>query len=204
MPLEISVVIPAFNEARYLPRLLDDVAEARRRYRRGAESVEVVVPDNGSTDATVSIAAAHGCVIAPVSKRVIAAVRNGGAQPEVINAGYPRTIGGQIAPCRLSAAEYGLILRSMAIPKIKATYSLDTETMRVLERVARRWGVSKSEALRRAIRASASLAPRPDDRTGALDELQAIMTLSPAAASAWARDVRAERRASPGALKTRK
>ena len=38
----------------------------------------------------------------------------------------------------------------MAIPKIKATYSLDVETVRMLVHMARRWGVSKSEALRRA------------------------------------------------------
>lgn len=44
----------------------------------------------------------------------------------------------------------------MAIPKIKATYSLDPETIALLERVSRRWGVSKSEALRRAIQALAS------------------------------------------------
>ena len=83
----------------------------------------------------------------------------------------------------------------MAIPKVKATYSLDTETVRVLERMARRWGVSKSEAMRRAIRASASLASQPDDRTTALDDLQAAAGLSRTAAAAWVRDVRAERRA---------
>jgi hypothetical protein len=35
--VDISVVIPAFNEARCLPRLLATVTEAARRYRRGAE-----------------------------------------------------------------------------------------------------------------------------------------------------------------------
>ena len=36
----------------------------------------------------------------------------------------------------------------MATTTIKATYSLDPETVRLLERVSRRWGVSKSEARR--------------------------------------------------------
>jgi hypothetical protein len=86
------------------------------------------------------------------------------------------------------------ILSGMAIPRVKATYSLDTETVRVLESVARRWGVSKSEALRRAIRASASLASTPGGPS-VLDDLQAAAGLTPARATAWARDVRAERRA---------
>ena len=77
---EISVVIPTFNESRYLPRLLAGVEQARSRYRRGIDTIEVIVADNGSTDDTVAIAKAHGCLVAPVAKRIIGAVRNGGAQ----------------------------------------------------------------------------------------------------------------------------
>ena len=47
------------------------------------------------------------------------------------------------------------ILRGMAITTIKSTYSLDVETVRMLESLARRWNVSKSEVLRRAIRSAA-------------------------------------------------
>ena len=47
MTIRVSAVIPAFNEERYLPRLLASVEIARRRYRGGPESVEVVVADNG-------------------------------------------------------------------------------------------------------------------------------------------------------------
>ena len=84
----------------------------------------------------------------------------------------------------------------MAIPRVKATYSLDVETMKVLERVAKRWGVSKSEALRRAIRATMSAAQPNDERTSALDELQSIAGVGSASANAWAASVRAERRSS--------
>jgi hypothetical protein len=91
----------------------------------------------------------------------------------------------------------------MAISKIKATYSLDTETVRVLERVAKRWGVSKSEALRRAIRATASIAAPNDDRAAALDELQASAGIGATSAKGWANAVRAERRAT-GAAKSSK
>ena len=50
MDARISLVIPAYNEERYLPRLLDGVAAARARYRGGAEAIEVIVTDNGSRD----------------------------------------------------------------------------------------------------------------------------------------------------------
>lgn len=73
----ISLVIPAYNEARLLPRLLDSIDAARARY---AQDVQVIVADNASTDTTASIAAARGCEVAPVEKRLIAAVRNAGAR----------------------------------------------------------------------------------------------------------------------------
>lgn len=97
---------------------------------------------------------------------------------------------------RLTAAQYGPTLDSMAIPVIKTTYALDAETVRALEQMARRWGTSKSEALRRAIRAaSATAGDEPGDAVAALDRLQRAAALSAADAQAWARTVRAERRA---------
>lgn len=75
----ISLVIPAFNEAALLPRLLDTVDAARARFAHGPDAVEVIVADNGSTDATAALAAARGCRVASVAKRMIGAARNGGA-----------------------------------------------------------------------------------------------------------------------------
>src|SRR5688500_213700 len=75
-----SVVIPAFNEQSYLPRLLDTIDRARERYVGGPEAIEVIVADNGSTDATRQIASERGCVVVSVEKRVIGAARNGGAR----------------------------------------------------------------------------------------------------------------------------
>jgi transposase-like protein len=84
----------------------------------------------------------------------------------------------------------------MAIPKVKATYSLDLDTVRALERLARRWGVPKSEALRRAIRAAGEAdRAAPDHPASGLDALQRALRLTPTKAAAWAREVRAERRA---------
>ena len=76
----LSLVIPAFNEERYLPPLLDSVDAARAAYRGGPLAVEVIVADNASTDGTRALAAFRGCRVAPVEKRCIAAARNGGAR----------------------------------------------------------------------------------------------------------------------------
>jgi len=70
--------------------------------------------------------------------------------------------------------------------------------VRLLERMSRRWGVSKSEALRRAIHASASLPAPPDAadaRLAALDRLQKVIALEVSSAVAWERSAKAERRA---------
>jgi glycosyltransferase involved in cell wall biosynthesis len=75
----ISIVIPAYNEAQLLPRLLDTIDAARDRFTGGREAIEVIVADNGSTDTTAAIARTRGCVVAPVERRMIAAARNGGA-----------------------------------------------------------------------------------------------------------------------------
>ena len=75
----ISLVIPAYNEAELLPRLLDSVDIARDRCRHGAETVEVIVADNVSTDNTAAIAREQGCRVVQVEERRIASVRNGGA-----------------------------------------------------------------------------------------------------------------------------
>src|SRR5437868_10441008 len=72
-----SVIIPAFNEARYLPRLLESIRIAALTFPDG--SVEIDVADNSSTDDTAVIGRSAGCKIAQVAKRSIAAARNGGA-----------------------------------------------------------------------------------------------------------------------------
>ncbi len=77
--LKFSLVIPAYNEAGWLPTLLDTVDVARRQYRDGADAIEVIVGNNASTDVTAAIAEARGCRVAHIEKRAIAAARNGGA-----------------------------------------------------------------------------------------------------------------------------
>ena len=85
----------------------------------------------------------------------------------------------------------------MATPKIKSTYSLDVETVRTLESLARRWNVPKSEVLRRAIRAAAGeKSQRAREKLEALRQLQAYVQRRGIDVAAWEQEARAERRAS--------
>ena len=77
--ISISLVIPAWNEAELLPRLLDSVDAARAQFEDASRRIEVIVADNSSTDRTADVARSRGCLVAPVTKRCIAAARNGGA-----------------------------------------------------------------------------------------------------------------------------
>ncbi len=77
--MRFSLIIPAWNEEAYLPRLLDTVDVARGTYHGGPDAIEVIVADNASTDRTAEIALQRGCRVAHVELRRIAASRNGGA-----------------------------------------------------------------------------------------------------------------------------
>ena len=55
----LSIIIPARNEAHNLPRLLDSI------FSQPAPPLEVLVIDDASTDATASVATAHGATVLP-------------------------------------------------------------------------------------------------------------------------------------------
>lgn len=63
--MRISIVIRTLNEARYLPELLASIADQQLR---PGWSVETVVIDSGSSDGTLAIALAHGCVITHIRR----------------------------------------------------------------------------------------------------------------------------------------
>lgn len=77
---------------------------------------------------------------------------------------------------------------------VRSTYALDPDTVRTLDELARRWNVSKSEALRRAIRRAGERMPEPSRALRTLDTLQRSLKLTPTQAGRWAREVRAERK----------
>lgn len=78
--MRFSVIIPAYNEEQFLPRLLESIEAARANYSGGRDQVEVIVADNDSTDRTAEVSSAHGARVVRVTKRRIAAARNGGAR----------------------------------------------------------------------------------------------------------------------------
>lgn len=78
--MRFSVIIPAYNEEQYLPRLLNSIEAARANCSGGRDSIEVIVADNDSNDRTAEVAATHGARVVHVGKRRIAAARNGGAR----------------------------------------------------------------------------------------------------------------------------
>ncbi len=85
----------------------------------------------------------------------------------------------------------------MAITSIKSTYSLDLDSVRTLEVLARRWDVSKSEVIRRALR----IALVSGDDRGRTVALEALTRLQDTVRergldlAEWERDLRAERAA---------
>lgn len=72
----LSVIIPAFNEERYLPRTLEHL---RRAADHLGSDVEVIVADNASTDRTAEIASGSGARVVPVPEHNIGRARNAGA-----------------------------------------------------------------------------------------------------------------------------
>lgn len=80
----------------------------------------------------------------------------------------------------------------------ESTYSLDVETVRALEMLAKHWRVSKSEALRRAVRAAvAGGAAREGRLLAALDRLQTSVRTRRIDLECWNEDMNGERRAWP-------
>jgi hypothetical protein len=73
---------------------------------------------------------------------------------------------------------------------------LDPGTAQLLEQLARAWGVSKEEAVKRAVnQAEATPAPvKAADRLQAFKELQRHLQLTPEKAAAWQATVRDARR----------
>ena len=109
----ISLVIPAYNEERFLPRLLDSVDAAAAAYAHGKSAVEVIVADNASTDRTAAIASERGWRVVPVEKRSIAAARNAGGQ-----AAKGEIVGFVDADMRIHPGTFDAIERALASPRI--------------------------------------------------------------------------------------
>lgn len=91
------------------------------------------------------------------------------------------------------------IRSDMAKKTVRSTFALDPETVASLDRLAERWEISKSEALRRIIEAAARIeeVDASADAIAALEELQDRLALTPEKADAWLRETRAIREWGP-------
>ena len=77
--MNLSIIIPAFNEADYLPSTLDSIRCASERLQSCADvGVEVIVVDNNSTDGTAAVAEAMGATVVSEPVQGIGRARNRG------------------------------------------------------------------------------------------------------------------------------
>jgi hypothetical protein len=89
----------------------------------------------------------------------------------------------------------------MAIMTVRTTVAFDLATAQRLERLAKRWGVSKSETLRRALEAAENnLGEEASDFSEmtpgqALEWLHAHPTHPPGTGNQWSRQIRRQRAA---------
>jgi glycosyltransferase involved in cell wall biosynthesis len=72
-----SIVIPAYNEEKYLPKCLAAIEKATEQL---GEPVEVIVANNVSTDGTGDLARSHGARVIDVPERCISTVKNRGTE----------------------------------------------------------------------------------------------------------------------------
>jgi len=77
--VKISIIIPAYNEEKLLPRTLAALCEAAGAFRDLGWEVETVVCDNNSTDRTAEIARAAGATVVFEPVNQIGRARNRGA-----------------------------------------------------------------------------------------------------------------------------
>jgi len=77
MPLRVSFVIPAMNEATMIVSALDSIRHLQ--LRDDISVAEVIVVDSGSTDCTPEIARAAGCHVIPAAAGNVSVSRNLGA-----------------------------------------------------------------------------------------------------------------------------
>src|SRR5690348_10368111 len=78
--MKISIIVPAFNEEKLLPRSLAAIRKAASAFERNGIETELVVCDNNSTDRTAAVARENGAIVAFEPINQISRARNGGAR----------------------------------------------------------------------------------------------------------------------------
>jgi glycosyltransferase involved in cell wall biosynthesis len=77
--VNISIVVPAFNEERLLPQSLASIKAASAAFTAAGWGAELIVCDNNSTDRTAEIAASEGAIVVFEPVNQISRARNAGA-----------------------------------------------------------------------------------------------------------------------------
>lgn len=78
--MKISIIIPAFNEEKYIERCLHSVWASIKENQSNGLKFEVIVSDNQSTDRTVELAQMLDAIVVTEPERQISRVRNAGAK----------------------------------------------------------------------------------------------------------------------------
>src|ERR1044072_4912935 len=77
--MQISVIIPHYNEEAYLSGTLETLDQARTLLGGVGSKAEIIVVDNDSSDATAEVARKCEVIVISETVRNIARVRNAGA-----------------------------------------------------------------------------------------------------------------------------
>jgi glycosyltransferase involved in cell wall biosynthesis len=89
--MQLSIVIPAFNEEKFLGQSLERIQQALHENRRRGVAWESVVCDNNSTDRTAEIAAQSGARVVNEPTNQMSRARNAGPEGRLrfLHAGGP-------------------------------------------------------------------------------------------------------------------
>lgn len=77
--MTISIIVPAFNEEKFLPRSLAEINAARQIFKEWGWESELIVCDNNSSDNTAGVARNHGAKVVFEAVNQIGRARNAGA-----------------------------------------------------------------------------------------------------------------------------
>ncbi|MEX0617111.1 MAG: glycosyltransferase [Candidatus Woykebacteria bacterium] len=107
----ISVVIPAFNEEKYLPKCL----ESLRSQDYPNDNYEIIVVDNNSTDGTVKVAEKYGARVIGCQVQGVSVSRQAGGQ-----AAFGEIIAGTDSDTIVAPNWLSIIEKSFKDPKVAA------------------------------------------------------------------------------------
>ena len=78
--MKLSVIIPAFNEEKYIERCVGSIARALEVHAARLADMEIIVTDNNSSDATAEVARRGGAEVVFEPVNHISRARNAGAR----------------------------------------------------------------------------------------------------------------------------